>query len=1034
MATACSRGEIDPLARLLAESRPLRARLSISGDARPCPETTTAGRLIPIWSCGAAAPLDTPLDTPAAEAEEETVSRGRDVAFQGSRRQALSLLARRPSTRVEDAIEALEAAHDAAPDDAALLTDLAAAYLTRAEVEDAPYEIVRALASLDRALDVAPDLAAALYGRALALEMLHLRDASRQAWHRFLAAESDPAWAADGAAHLARQSEETTADRWPRLRAALESPSLTPERAAVLAAEHPQLARLVVEEVRLRRWAEAENAEARDAEQAIIARIGSALAATSGDRWIASVAAALPRTSAGGDRVEEVAIATRSYAKGRDANREWRLEDANRAFEIAHRAFTASGNPLALSAHLHLGLVAYRLDDLETAATVWQMLDRELSAQPFVALRGHLGWMRGLTRVARGDGLSALDDYRRGLDGFLHAGELDHAVVARTLIAECLNQAGRDREAWRAAHEALAGMDADGSPERYYYAGAILGAMALTQDQTGLALLLKSMATRFVLAEGVPATRADALIWRAWAALRDHRPAAAAADLDRARSEVAAISEPDVHARLSVDLAQVAGYLVLERDPRRAEAYFDEAHTFYRSVGLHAYAAGSALGRSRALRETGDFAGARRDLQIGLEDIAEISAPESLEHGLDIGFGDPLTSLWQELVAIELDGFDDPRQALALHLASLGNRTAGTGTATLDQMLERAPVALGRFAELSASHAVVVYASHPTRLLLWAVDRSGLREFRQLDVSARELSDAVSRFARSIDRGQEPSADLARWLLAPIESTLGEVARLTIVASDSLATVPFAALQAPESGRYLVESHTLSLATGVGGLSTPGREPAGPIAAPRVLVIGDPAFDRSLSEGFEPLPGAAREARAIADLYGVAPLIGQAADVATVLERLAGAEIVHAAAHAVIQQRRPERSTLLLATAPKFPSGMLEARRVAGLDLRACRLVVLSACSSSADSRRRAPALAGIARAFLAAGADAVVGSLWPVSDLPSAELLIRFHRAYQQTGDAAAALRLAQNALLRHADPTLRRPSAWAGFQIIDG
>lgn len=76
--------------------------------------------------------------------------------------------------------------------------------------------------------------------------------------------------------------------------------------------------------------------------------------------------------------------------------------------------------------------------------------------------------------------------------------------------------------------------------------------------------------------------------------------------------------------------------------------------------------------------------------------------------------------------------------------------------------------------------------------------------------------------------------------------------------------------------------------------------------------------------------------------------------------------------------------------------------------------------------------VAGLARAFLAAGAGAVVASLWDVYDEPSRKLMETFHRHFRDGVPPAEALRRAQVALLHSDDPRFRNPSAWAGFEAL--
>lgn len=91
-------------------------------------------------------------------------------------------------------------------------------------------------------------------------------------------------------------------------------------------------------------------------------------------------------------------------------------------------------------------------------------------------------------------------------------------------------------------------------------------------------------------------------------------------------------------------------------------------------------------------------------------------------------------------------------------------------------------------------------------------------------------------------------------------------------------------------------------------------------------------------------------------------------------------------------------------------------------------LLVLSACQTAAGDKRAALGMAGVA---VRSGARSTLASLWSVSDLSTASLMIQFYRELGKTGvTKAEALRRAQVGLL-HQDDYIS-PYYWAPFVLL--
>jgi tetratricopeptide (TPR) repeat protein len=145
---------------------------------------------------------------------------------------------------------------------------------------------------------------------------------------------------------------------------------------------------------------------------------------------------------------------------------------------------------------------------------------------------------------------------------------------------------------------------------------------------------------------------------------------------------------------------------------------------------------------------------------------------------------------------------------------------------------------------------------------------------------------------------------------------------------------------------------------------------------------------------------------------------------------LAGYRLLHFAAHMELNESYPWRSGILMPS-PDAPGGtrLLLAERIAAITLDA-RLVFISGCESARGRVIRGEGIQGLSTAFLAAGTQAVVATLWPVEDLAAAQFVSFFYDSAARGRTAGEALREAKLRMARsgpYADP-----SRWAGFVLI--
>jgi CHAT domain-containing protein/tetratricopeptide (TPR) repeat protein len=332
------------------------------------------------------------------------------------------------------------------------------------------------------------------------------------------------------------------------------------------------------------------------------------------------------------------------------------------------------------------------------------------------------------------------------------------------------------------------------------------------------------------------------------------------------------------------------------------------------------------------------------------------------------------------------------------------------------------PVGLAEVQRLLPEDTTLLeYLVGASETVLWAVRRDGVRVHR-LPVGRAALVEDVGRLRAAVAAQEEIAPLAARaWqrLVAPAREDIAG-ARVLVVPHDVLHYLPWAALRAGE--RWLVEEApllTLPSASVLRYLEGKGQGAARP-----ALVIGNPELGPGLA-----LPWAEREAAAVGERYPGAVVLLRGAATEARIKALAGeAAVLHFASHGELRADDPLASALLLAPEGD-EDGRLEVREIFRLSLRA-RLAVLSACDTGLGGLSRGDELVGLQRAFLYAGAAAVVTTLWKVDDRATFELMREFHARLAEGRRAPEALREAQVAMLRRSP----HPLFWGAFVLTGG
>lgn len=384
----------------------------------------------------------------------------------------------------------------------------------------------------------------------------------------------------------------------------------------------------------------------------------------------------------------------------------------------------------------------------------------------------------------------------------------------------------------------------------------------------------------------------------------------------------------------------------------------------------------------------------------------------------------------------------------------------------LDRMLKIARARLMMLSDPLLTGALLYHVRDDGRMDVFLIGHGGLEAWERVDGDVADLlgglriqldvdTRAATRSAMPIgkkataraERQAETQAAVPieivsqRLLPGSIGAAIAGIGyrRLLVLASGAVSQAPFPALMLP-GGRAMVERASVILLADPEALFLDESFPGGLDMAAETftfsfnhamggqkLMVGNPAFGKVDGWALPPLPGAEAEIESVAPQFRASDvLMGKAATRKAIMARLGEmvdrGGIAYFATHGVSDAVNPMDGSFLAVAGDVIRGQQIRKLRM----VYRHPLVVMSACQTGLGKTFGGGGY-GLARAWYAAGAGQVVGSLWNVSDEGTNHLMTGFARNTAARGmTVEEGLRMA---MLETRDTFSADPAIWASF-----
>ncbi len=348
---------------------------------------------------------------------------------------------------------------------------------------------------------------------------------------------------------------------------------------------------------------------------------------------------------------------------------------------------------------------------------------------------------------------------------------------------------------------------------------------------------------------------------------------------------------------------------------------------------------------------------------------------------------------------------------------------------------------------LNQDEALIQYYCGRTTLLI-AVIKSHEINHTSLNIDCKGLS-LQSYNIKSLLESEDsdlyklPVQNLYQHLITPIEEQLVSVNHLSVINGNGVRYLPFEVLY--HDDRFLIEDYSIEYFESLSQFSSMlEKKPINNNKDASLLFIGkskglngdENSFLSAIfsEQGLQlnDLPSVKKEMHVVKQYAGLnSSILLDNRDSENHYKKASLNEysIIHFATHGLMSARRSERSALLLNASDGQEDGFLQAWEIIQYKLRS-QLVILSACTTALLAGKSDFGALSLPNAFISAGAQSIIGTLWKIDDETPLTLMEGFYRNLSNDDTIRNAIQKAKIKLINQ--PSTTHPKYWSAFILM--